>query len=121
MQHDNMPKYEAEIAEKGHKRLSALELETLVKGNSFSGLYRPPFQYVIRIGADGSLWGENNFGTKDSGRWSIDPATGGFTVSWQNYWDANTAFGYVVDGIIHLFDAQTGDWRTSMLHEVAEV
>jgi len=118
MKHDEMPKNEAEFIEKGHKRLSGPELEVLVKGKSFSGLYRPPFHYVIRIEADGTLWGENNFGTQDSGSWSIDPATGGLTVSWQNYWAANTAFGYVVAGVIHLFDKQTTDWRTSMLLEV---
>ncbi len=117
MLHDQMPKNEAEFIQKGHKRLSGPELEALVKGKNFSGFYRPPFQYVVRIGADGTLWGENNFGTQDNGNWSIDPKTGGFTVSWQKYWDDNTAFGYAIDDVIHLFDTQTGDWRTSMLSE----
>ena len=118
MQHDDMPKNEAEFIEKGHKRLSGPELENLIMGMSYSGLYRPPFHYVIIIGADGTLLGKNNFGTRDSGHWSVDPATSGIAVSRQNYWDDNTAYGYAVDGAIHLFDTQTGDWRTSMLSEI---
>ena len=120
MQRDQMPKNEAEITEKGHKRLSGTESEQLIKGKNFVGLYRPPFHYVIKFGADGTLSGENNFGTRDNGCWSIDPATGGFTVSWQKYWDDNTAFGYAVDGAIHLFDTQIGDWCTSISHEDKE-
>ncbi len=118
MQHDDMPKNETEFINKGRTRLSGLELERLIKGKNFVGLYRPPFHYVINFNVDGTLAGENNFGTQDSGHWSVDLATGGFTVSWQKYWDDNTAFGYVVDGAVHLFDAQTGEWRTSMQSEI---
>ncbi len=121
MNHEQMPTNENEIVEKGHRRLSGPELEDLVKGKKFTGLYRPPFKYIVSIDADGTLSGENNFGTKDSGRWSIDPSTGEFTVSWQNYWDANTTYGYAVEGAIHLFDIQTGNWRTSLLEGVATI
>ena len=120
MLHTEMPKNVTEVKHKGCELLTAQALERRISGRCFIGLYAAPFQYVIRIGADASLWGQNNYGTRGEGHWSIDTKSGAFTVNWNNGWDCNTTNGYSDGEAIHLFDAEAGLWRTTLLQEITE-
>lgn len=106
-----LPTNEAEMAS---KPLGAEAFRKMVSGKVGTGLYRAPFSYEMRLNADGSLWGRNNYGTEDHGQWVIAD-TGEMTVSWQSYWDAHTTRGYADGGVLHQFDVATGHWRTSMV------
>jgi len=86
----------------------------MVSGKTGKGLYRAPFSYEMRLNADDSLWGRNNYGTEDFGQWVISD-NGEMTVSWQSYWDAHTTRGYADGELLHQFDVATGQWRTSMV------
>lgn len=119
MPHDSMPASVRDMQKLGHQPLSAQALKERVWGKSFVGVFRAPFTYTMKIAHDGALWGRNNYGTKDTGNGAIDEA-GAFTVSWHNYWEAHTTFGYLVDEAIHLFDVQTGEWRTTLSYEITE-
>lgn len=120
MYHQTMPTSVEEMQKQGLEPLSAKTLKARVWGKCFFGVFRFPFLYTMKIAQDGALWGRNNYGTEDSGLGAIDETTGAFTVSWQNHWEANTSFGYLVDNAIHLFDVQTGEWKTTLLREIDE-
>jgi len=119
MEHDALPHSVTQMQAQGIAHLSGPELRERTCGKCFVGLYRPPFHYVMQMSEGGTLWGRNNYGTEDSGHWSIDPDTGGLTVAWHGPWDAHTTHGYAVGQAIHFFDVETGDWRTSFEREVS--
>lgn len=111
LSHADMP---TTVAEMNSPPLGAAELLTRLKGKLGSGLYRPPFTYQMHFHSDGVLWGRNNYGTEDTGRWAI-AENGEMVVSWQNYWDAHTTRIYEDSGILHLFDTDTGNWRSCLV------
>lgn len=115
-----MPTSIAELEHQNLLPLSGADLKARLSGKCFEGLYQPPFRFTTRIGVDGSLIGENNYGTRDQGRWSIDLDTGAYSVTWVGPWDNTTTIGYDVGGIIHMFDMQTGNWRNSLIREINE-
>ena len=119
MQHDDLPTSEAEMLRRGLTPLPGPDLLARVSGKCFTGLFRHPFLFLVRMNGDGTLWGQNNFATQDQGVWSIDPDTGAFTVSWRNYWEPHTTRGYDDNGALHLFDL-SGVWRTTFDREIAE-
>ncbi len=118
--HAEMPASVAELEQLSHAPLSGADLKARLAGKCFEGLYQPPFRFTTRIGVDGSLHGENNYGTRDQGRWSIDLGTGAYSVVWVGPWDNTTTIGYDVDGVIHMFDVQTGKWRNALFSEIDE-
>lgn len=117
---EQMPETVHEMQDKGLTQLIAGAFKERISGKCFAGLYHAPFKYVMRFDLDGDLWGQNNYGTQDTGQWLIDTTQSTLTVSWKNGWDSHTTNGYADGDAIHLFDATTGLWRTTLLREISQ-
>ena len=111
--HADMP---SNVSEMNSAALTRDKLQEQLMNKRINGLYRLPFTYEMQLNEDGTLWGRNNYGTEDVGKWTISD-TGEMTVSWQSYWDAHTTRVYLENGVLHLFDIDTGNWRTSMFEQ----
>ena len=107
-----------ELLTQGATPLSAHALQENLTGRCFLGRWRPPFHYVICFDVDGTMWGENNYGTQDRGQWVIDAQSGALSVVWQSYWESLNTLGYTLNGVLHLHDVKTGAWGTSLLKKI---
>ncbi|AXX97937.1 hypothetical protein [Profundibacter amoris] len=115
---DNVIATAQEMLKLGAEQRSANALQEYLAGRCFFGRWRPPFHYVICFDADGTMWGENNYGTQDRGHWGIDAQSGALSVVWQSYWENLDTLGYALNGVLHLHDVKTGAWGTSLLKEI---
>ncbi len=86
-----------------------------LSGRCFHARFRPPFDFVICFQEDGTMWGENNHGTFDRGTWAVDQSGATLTVCWQGGWESSTTRAFALNGALHLMDASTGAWRSSLL------
>ena len=104
---------ESDILEKGNIHLSGDSLKQMIVGKKMRGDYLYGYKYEGKINSDGTMEGVNNVGSHHVGKWSIDLANHTLTFVWNTGWENWTAKAYKINDEIHLFDIETGNWRTS--------
>jgi len=102
------------LLEKGYKPLTKEELSSLIIGNTVYGDYEYSGHRVFSsyMAEDGSIEGENDWGSHESGHWSIDEA-GVLSVEWNGYWEAWSGIAFQVEHEIKFYDLENGKWRTT--------
>jgi len=104
---------EAIIIENDYQQLTGIELKAQLTDKKVVGDYLYGYKFIGVFNADGTTEGENNVGTHHHGKWSINEETNTLSVEWKVGWDNWTARAYNIDGIIKLYDCDTGNWRTT--------
>ncbi len=89
------------------------ELQKIVVGNTAWGDYPGGFRFVSYCDPDGTCIGTNNVGSDNGGNWKIDKEAATLSISWDRGWLATTTRAVSRDGVVHFFDHDTGNWRTS--------
>lgn len=97
----------------GWHAVSGEELQQIVAGNTVWGDYPGGFRFVSYCDIDGTCMGTNNVGSDNAGNWKIDKDAGTLTMSWDRGWLPTTTRAVLRDGVVHFFDHDTGNWRTS--------
>jgi len=105
---------EAMVVKKGYRQLSGEELERRMGGKTVRGDYLYEFKFITFFDRNGTMEGRNNVGAHHYGEWSIDTKNETIPVQWDGGWDNTTSRAYDVDGEIKLYDASTGQWRTTL-------
>ena len=112
---------EETLLNKGYQPLTASEIKEKIVGKYFLGGYLHGFKYIVAVNADGTLESKNDYEHYDHGKWLIDKERDTLNVYWQRGWDSTITRLYAVDESIHMYDAQTGVWRTSFDREIEKV
>lgn len=105
---------EASAIERGGRLLSGEELTSRLVDKAISGDYLRGFTFQASFKRDGTLEGVNNVGTHDVGHWTVDLQTSTLTLRWDRGWDNTTCRAYEINGLVELYDHDTGQWRTTL-------
>lgn len=97
----------------GYQQIKTDELLRRTVGKTVVGHYQIGFVFQGYMDADGSMDGENNVGTRDSGQWAVNPADNTLILSWRGGWFESITRIYDVDGALHFFDHDSTNWRMS--------
>lgn len=97
----------------GWHPVSGQELWEIVVGNTVWGDYPGGFRFVSYCDPDGTCIGTNNVGSDNAGNWEIDKDAATLSTSWDRGWLPTMTRAVSRDGVVHFFDHDTGNWRTS--------
>ncbi len=114
-------KREETLINKGYKPLTASEIKEKIAEKYFLGGYLHGFKYIVAVNLDGTLESKNDYGHYDCGKWLIDNEQHTLSVYWERGWDSTITRLYAVDESIHMYDSQTGVWRTSFDQPIEKV
>lgn len=103
----------------GHKQINIDDFLRRAVGKTVLGNYMLGFVFYGYMGADGSIDGENNVGTRDTGHWAVNHVGNTFLLKWHGGWVDSITRIYDIDGALHFFDRDTGAWRMSFVELVA--
>jgi len=98
----------------GYMPLSKNELINLISNTTVLGDYEYSGhrKYKTFIDTSGEMLGKNDWGSNESGRWSLNNL-GHFSVEWDGYWEAWTALAFKIDETIKFYDLVSGQWKTT--------
>jgi len=99
----------------GYHQIPMDELLRRTVGKTLLGKYQIGFVFVGQMAADGLIDGENNVGTRDSGRWSVNEEANTLSLEWHGSWFNSTTRAYDIEGELHFYDADTSEWRMSFV------
>jgi hypothetical protein len=99
------------VIEAGHSPLSSAVISKTMIDKTLLGDYGYLFKFAVTIDDHGRMEGKNNAGAHQFGQCVI--ANNTISVNWDGSWDNTTCRAYAVDGMIKLFDVETGEWRTT--------
>ncbi|MBA1438767.1 MAG: hypothetical protein FAF05_07285 [Epsilonproteobacteria bacterium] len=106
------------IAAQGHMMLSAKEIQDIFIQATITAryLYHNTW-YIAKTNSykDGRIEGQNNVGSYNKGRWSVDTTNNTLSLEWDGYWEDWTAIGYKVNDEFMFFDEDSGKWRITLI------
>ncbi len=107
---------ESMIKEQGHKKLTGKELHKKIINKTTWGNYLMGYRFMIFLDNEGNAEGINNVGSHNKGEWFIDMNNNTLYGKWDYSWAETTTNAYDVNGVIHFFDCDTGNWRMAITH-----
>lgn len=111
---------ENNIIEKGFHSLTGDELKSKISGKQVRGQYLYGYKYIGVFHANGTTEGENNVGSHHFGEYVVDKKNNTLCLLWDNGWDNTTTKAYDINGELHFFDVNSGNWRMSFI-EIMEI
>lgn len=104
---------EEEIIVKGYTQISSEILQTKISNSTVYGDYPIGYKFVTDIYENGTCEGENDVGSHDIGKWTIDFENNTFLLEWRYGWLDTITRAYDVNGNIEFYDVDSGKWRTT--------
>ena len=101
-----------------HPMLNAQAIKQILTNATITArYYYADTWYIAKTNSfkSGEIEGENNAGTYDEGKWSVNEDDHTLSVEWNGYWETWTAAGYKVNDEYMFFDTDTGRWRITFI------
>ncbi len=109
-----------DLLNRGYTPLSKKELLELISDNTVCGDYEYNGHRIYKsfMNSNGEVEGKNDWGSTESGRWSVDE-NGYLSVEWDGYWEAWSGVAFKVDDEVKFYNLQDGTWQTTF-HKILE-
>ena len=109
-----------DLINQGYKPLSKEALLELISNNTVRGDYEYSGHRIYKtfMNANGEMEAKNDWGSDETGRWSVDN-DGCISVAWEGYWEDWSGPAFKVGDEIKFYDSISGKWRTTF-HQIMQ-
>ncbi len=107
-----------DMTAQNYQSLSAQEIKDIFSETTTTARYfynNTWYMAATNSFQDGRIEGQNNVGSYNEGRWSVDEEKHTLSLEWDGYWEDWTARGYKVDNEFMFFNTNNGKWRITLI------